>query len=113
LKKANMIPAQASLANVFRHRLPYGYPTPFVGRDELLEKIDPELRQSGIFSRGRFGAWKYEVSNQDHSVMMGVEAVDHILCETPESTYEQPSVANSRKNEIGKLPNARIARKQP
>jgi protoporphyrinogen oxidase len=105
LKKAKMVPAQqTSFASVFSERLPYGYPTPFLGRDELLEKIDPQLRQSGIYSRGRFGAWKYEVSNQDHSVMMGVEAVDHILCETPESTYEQPLATNAKRNQIGPLP---------
>ena len=53
----------------------------------MLGEIDPALRDSGIFSRGRFGAWKYEVSNQDHSVMQGVEAVDHLLSGKQERTY--------------------------
>ena len=59
--------------------LPYGYPTPFLGRDELIESIEPLLRSMEIYSRGRFGGWKYEVSNQDHSLMQGVEAIDQIL----------------------------------
>ena len=29
--------------------------------------------------RGRFGASGYEIGNMDHSVMMGVEAVDHAV----------------------------------
>ncbi len=35
-------------------------------------------------SRHRFGAWRYEAGNTDHSVMMGVEAVNHILLGEPE-----------------------------
>ena len=37
------------------------------------------LRQHNIWSRGRFGSYKYEVANQDHSLMIGVEAADNIL----------------------------------
>lgn len=44
-------------------------PTPTLGRDDSLKKILPKLQQEyGIHSRGRFGSWKYECGNQDHSV---------------------------------------------
>jgi len=59
--------------------VPYSYPIPTLDRDVSLEVILPKLLEQNIYSRGRFGAWRYEVGNMDHSVMMGVEAVNHIL----------------------------------
>jgi protoporphyrinogen oxidase len=70
----------------FHRRLEHGYPTPWLERDEVLEAVQPELYQMGILSRGRFGAWRYEVSNQDHSSLQGVEAVDHLLTGSKEHT---------------------------
>ncbi len=71
----------------WHRRLEHGYPTPWLGRDETLADVEAGLRAANIFSRGRFGAWKYEVSNQDHSFMQGVEAVEHILVGAAERTY--------------------------
>jgi hypothetical protein len=34
-----------------------------------------------------FGGWKYEVSNQDHAFMQGVEALDRLISGKPETTY--------------------------
>jgi hypothetical protein len=48
----------------------------------------------GIYSRGRFGGWKYEVSNQDHSLMQGVEVVNNLAFGAPEVTYWHPNIAN-------------------
>ena len=75
----------------------HGYPTPFLGRDDLLEKYQPEFKRRGVFSRGRFGAWKYEVSNQDHSFMQGVEAVDNAFYGTPELTFDHPEFVNTNR----------------
>jgi UDP-galactopyranose mutase len=49
--------------------------------------IQPWLAERDIFSRGRFGAWRYEIGNTDHSVMMGVEVVDHLLRGAAETTW--------------------------
>lgn len=73
--------------SVWHRRMERGYPTPWLGRDEVLGPVQDELSRYDVFSRGRFGAWKYEVSNQDHSVMQGVEAVGKILQGTRESTF--------------------------
>jgi protoporphyrinogen oxidase len=75
---------------VSRHMqsVPYSYPIPTLQRDEALEVIQPAMLQQGIYSRGRFGAWKYEVGNMDHSVQMGLEAVDAILFEQEERVVQ-------------------------
>lgn len=67
--------------------IPYSYPVPTVGRDKALEVIQPWLESQGVYSRGRFGAWKYEVGNMDHSFMQGVEVVERILTGKPEITF--------------------------
>jgi protoporphyrinogen oxidase len=67
--------------------VPYSYPVPTVRRDSLLEKVQPWLASQDIYSRGRFGAWRYEIGNTDHSVMMGVEVADLLVSGTPEVTW--------------------------
>lgn len=66
--------------------IPYSYPVPTLGRDRALGIIQPYLESQGVYSRGRFGAWKYEAGNMDHSFMQGVEAVDRILSGREERT---------------------------
>ncbi|HET9887732.1 MAG TPA: FAD-dependent oxidoreductase [bacterium] len=55
------------------------YPIPSLRRDDALAVLQPFLESKNIFSRGRFGAWKYEIGNMDHSVQMGAEVVERIL----------------------------------
>lgn len=64
----------------------------------MLAKAQPWLRERGIWSRGRFGAYKYEVANQDHSVMLGVEAADNMLFGAKEVTLSHPNIVNVKKN---------------
>ncbi|MBW3613736.1 MAG: FAD-dependent oxidoreductase [Actinobacteria bacterium] len=63
------------------------YPVPSVGRDAALGTIQPWLREQGIWSRGRFGAWLYEIGNMDHSTMQGVEFVNQVLLDDPETVW--------------------------
>jgi len=57
----------------------------------------PALEAYDVWSRGRFGAWKYEVSNQDHSFAQGVEAVEHWLLGAREMTLHEPETVNARR----------------
>ena len=60
--------------------IPYSYPVPTVGRDRALEVVNSHGWSRKVYiSRGRFGAWKYEVGNMDHSFMQGVEIAKRIL----------------------------------
>jgi UDP-galactopyranose mutase len=68
-------------------QVPYSYPVPTLGRDRALAAIQPWLTERDIFSRGRFGAWRYEIGNTDHSVMMGVEVGEFLVDGTPEKTW--------------------------
>jgi protoporphyrinogen oxidase len=64
----------------------YSYPTPSVERDGILAQVIPWLEARGIYARGRFGMWKYEVANTDHSLMQGVELVNRLILGEPETT---------------------------
>lgn len=93
----HLINKSHDVLSTWSYRAHYGYPTPALGRDNALNAIHPELEKLGIFSRGRFGGWKYEVSNQDHSLMQGVELADKLKYGVPEVTYWFPSTANNMK----------------
>jgi hypothetical protein len=95
MRHDGLVPPEADLVSFWHRRAGHGYPTPFLQRDAVLDRIQPALEGEGVFSRGRFGAWKYEVSNQDHSFCQGVEWVDFVFDQTPEVTVRDPHRANS------------------
>jgi hypothetical protein len=41
---------------------------------------------------------QYEVANQDHSLMLGVEAADNVLFGSRELTLNFPDIVNAKKN---------------
>merc|ERR1712048_1458893 len=88
---------ESEIVSTYHRKFTPGYPTPSLDRDAALQEIlPPLLNKYGILSRGRFGSWKYEVGNQDHSFMLGVEAVDNILHGAKEFTLLHPSLTNAK-----------------
>jgi protoporphyrinogen oxidase len=87
----------ASVHHTWHRRLPRGYPIPSLGRDRALAVLLPALEARDVYPRGRFGAWKYEVSNQDHSLAQGVEVVDRLLDGAEEETLRWPERVNARR----------------
>lgn len=92
-----LIRSEADVHHVWYTRLEYGYPIPSLHRDRGLGGIQTLLAARDVYSRGRFGAWKYEVSNQDHSFAQGVEAVDAWLDGAEEVTLRRPDEVNARR----------------
>ncbi|HBF34510.1 TPA: amine oxidase [Candidatus Sumerlaeota bacterium] len=62
-------------------------PLPTLERDGILDMLHGYLEPLGIHSRGRQGAWLYEVGNMDHCVMMGMQWVDAILAGKRETVW--------------------------
>jgi protoporphyrinogen oxidase len=76
--RTGLIERENDVVSVWEHRAEHGYPIPSMGRDAALSRLLPALEGAGIQSRGRFGLWKYEIGNQDHSVMQGMEWADRM-----------------------------------
>lgn len=83
------------IVSTWERRLSHGYPVPHPGRDADLALVHGVLEPFGVFSRGRFGGWRYEVSNQDHAFMQGLEVIDRLVDGRPEVTYPTPTAVNS------------------
>lgn len=99
MRVTGLLAPDSRIASRWHTTLPYGYPVPTVDRDQILEAVLPALESVGVYSRGRFGAWKYEVANQDHSFMQGWECIDRICAGAgpeAEPTLTNPEAVNSK-----------------
>jgi protoporphyrinogen oxidase len=92
--RTKFIASEKDIVSTWYKKMKFGYPTPHLGRDEILNSIQPVLEKAAIYSRGRFGGWKYEASNQDHAFMQGVEVINKLINDEPEITYPTPHIAN-------------------
>lgn len=97
LRESGLLDADPATTHIFHMKEEFGYPVPTLDRDAILADVLPALERLNIYSRGRFGGWKYEASNMDHSVMQGVEVADRLLEGVPEVTLPTPNVVNAGK----------------
>jgi protoporphyrinogen oxidase len=96
LLATRLIERREDIISTWKYRADYGYPTPGLTRDTALAEIIPFFEGEDVYSRGRFGMWKYEVSNQDHSFMQGVEVVERLVNGREEITAFDPNHANAK-----------------
>jgi UDP-galactopyranose mutase len=94
LRRTGLLEPSGRIVNTWARSAAMTYPVPSLRRDDLLASIHPWLASHSIRSRGRFGAWCYEIGNMDHSVMQGVEFVDAVLAGEPETVWRPPRQAD-------------------
>lgn len=87
LRASGLVPPNAPRISAHIIEIPYAYPVPTLQRDQALKAIQPWLMEHGIFARGRFGAWLYELGNMDHSVKMGADVAHLIVEGRPEEAW--------------------------
>ena len=87
LQSVGLVGSDASIVSRHVQHIPYAYPVPTLGRDAALAVIQPWLMAHDIYARGRFGAWRYELGNMDHSVKMGVDVARLLVAGTPEAAW--------------------------
>ena len=95
LINTKMISSGQDVSHAWHYYAAPTYPTPSLERDKNLFPILAYLEKHNIFSRGRLGAWRYEVGNMDHSFMQGVECANALLDAGEELTLWYPHIVNN------------------
>jgi len=90
-----LIPPGARVVSRWGRHIPYGYPLPTRDRENSRVPLLERLEFAGVFSRGRFGAWMYEVGNMDHSSRQGIEWAERLAGGSREITIANPTLVNS------------------
>jgi protoporphyrinogen oxidase len=87
LARTGLAPCGAAVASVHRVDLDYGYPIPTIDRDRALGVIHEWLDGQAVYSRGRFGGWRYEIGNMDHAAKMGIDIARRLVEGRPEELW--------------------------
>lgn len=61
----------------------HGFPVPTTDRDEIVNESLEWLKEKNVWSRGRFGAFKYEVGGADHCFIQVWLILIYVFTQTP------------------------------
>lgn len=87
LVETGLLDDGAPIASLHAIDVEYAYPIPTLGRDDALAAVQPWLMARGVYSRGRFGSWRYEIGNMDHAAKMGVDVARLLVEGRPEELW--------------------------
>ena len=89
LRASGVVDGRPPVASIHVEDIDYAYPVPTLERDDALAVIQPWLMEHGIYSRGRFGSWRYEIGNMDHAVKMGIDVARRLVRDEPEELWDR------------------------
>ena len=87
LVETELIERDVAIASMHLIDVDYAYPIPTLERDAALAVVQPWLMERDIYSRGRFGSWRYEIGNMDHAAKMGTDVARLIAEGRPEELW--------------------------
>jgi UDP-galactopyranose mutase len=87
LVEAELIDRDLAIASMHLIDVDYAYPIPTLERDAALAVVQPWLMERNIYSRGRFGSWRYEIGNMDHAAKMGIDVARLLAEGRPEELW--------------------------
>jgi len=87
LRETGLADPDARVVSTHAIDIEYAYPVPTRSRDAALAVVQRWLLERRIYSRGRFGAWRYEAGNMDHAVKMGIDVARLLLEGPPEELW--------------------------
>lgn len=87
LVATGLIDETVPIASVHTIDVDYAYPVPTLDRDAALAVVQPWLMGRDIYSRGRFGSWRYEIGNMDHAAKMGIDVARLLVEGRPEELW--------------------------
>jgi protoporphyrinogen oxidase len=89
LSASGVVANEPEVASIHVEDIPYAYPVPTLERDPALAVIQPWLMEQQIYSRGRFGSWRYEIGNMDHAVKMGIDIARNLVMGDEEELWRE------------------------
>ena len=87
LVETGLIDRDVPIASTHLIDVDYAYPIPTIERDAALAVVQPWLMEREIYSRGRFGSWRYEIGNMDHAAKMGIDVARLLVEGRPEEVW--------------------------
>jgi len=69
LINTDMLKPTDEIVSTYHRCFDHGYPTPSLEREDVLTQLLPKLQEKDIYSRGRFGSWRYEVGKYSKAII--------------------------------------------